>query len=101
MTEADLVLCPSFPKESITRHTWLRWDVGSKAFYSGDCGLRIEVLNTRQMDYSEDLRKLFHKDRVHLLFKSPSKDYLKHKAGKPCALNRRWRQGNEQSMLLI
>ena len=46
----DAVTEHGFPKKSITRHTWLQWDVGSEAFYSGDCGLRIEFPSTRQMD---------------------------------------------------
>lgn len=50
MAEADPVLCVSFPKKFITRHTWLQWDVGLRAFYSGDCGLRIELPSPGQMD---------------------------------------------------
>lgn len=38
------------PKKSTTRHTWLQWDIGSWAFYSGDCGLRIEQPSAGQMD---------------------------------------------------
>lgn len=72
-TDVDPVLCLSFPKKSITRHTWLQWAVGSLAFYSGDCGLRIELPGTGQM---------VSQDCVHLPPKLPSEDYLKHKASK-------------------
>lgn len=37
-------------KKFTTRHTRLQRDVRSQAFYSGDCGLRIELPNTGQMD---------------------------------------------------
>lgn len=74
MTEADPVLCPSFPEESITKHTRLQRDVGSQAFYSGDCGLRIELPGTARVD-SRGLCSSTIQVTIY--------DYLKHKASKP------------------
>lgn len=79
------------PKKSMTRHTWLQWDVRSQAFYSGDCGLRIELPNAGQMDSQGSCTSTL-QVTIWGLFKAQ---------GQQAPLNGRPRRGNKQGVFLI